>query len=122
MDHRGEQVNKVLKIEGGVLGISRNENARTKFMLNAPILADIADNFKNSYKQNSSKTNKHHQLGKSYTKRQNEMKKKIVEILHECDVNFMQKNDVNLRNFVTNKIYVGKRRYSQSRVYWSENL
>ena len=41
MDHRGEQVNKVLKIEGGVVGILRNENAHTRYMLNAPVLAEI---------------------------------------------------------------------------------
>ena len=74
MDHRGEQVNKVLKIEGGVVGISRNENARTRYMLNAPVLAEISENFKDSYRFNNSNFKKHHQLTQAYTKRQNEMK------------------------------------------------
>ena len=38
MDHTGEQVNKMIKIEGGLTGVSRNENARTLYnsTLNLP--------------------------------------------------------------------------------------
>ena len=31
IDHAGEQVNKMIKIEGGLTGVSRNENARTRY-------------------------------------------------------------------------------------------
>ena len=48
MDHRGEQVNKILKIDGGIVGISRYENARTRFMLSAPVIAETSSSFKDS--------------------------------------------------------------------------
>ena len=35
-DHGGEQVVKTLKIEGGLVGIANNDNARLRFFLTAP--------------------------------------------------------------------------------------
>ena len=47
MDHAGEQVNKTLKIDGGLIGISKHIiNARNRFMLTAPIIAGISSNTK----------------------------------------------------------------------------
>lgn len=42
-DHAGEQVNKVLKTRGGITGITRNENSRTRHFLLAPVLQSISD-------------------------------------------------------------------------------
>ena len=38
-DHCGEQENKRLKTRGGLTGISRNENSRTRQLLVAPVLS-----------------------------------------------------------------------------------
>ena len=38
VDHAGEQVNKILKINGGLVGISHNVNARDRFFLTAPFI------------------------------------------------------------------------------------
>ena len=48
MDHKGEQINKQLKIDGGIIDISRNDNARDRFMLTATILREISQSFKNA--------------------------------------------------------------------------
>ena len=37
MDHTGEQVNKIIKIEGGLPGVSRNENARARYFINSTL-------------------------------------------------------------------------------------
>ena len=42
-DHAGEQVNKILKTRGGLTGITRNENSRTRHFLLAPVLQSISD-------------------------------------------------------------------------------
>ena len=41
VDHAGEQVNKILKINGGLVGISHNVNARDRFFLTTPYIAEI---------------------------------------------------------------------------------
>ena len=105
MDHAGEQINKILKIEGGIVGISRNENARTRYFLTAPIIAQIIANTKESCGVNEGKAKVHHQLTSAYTKRQNEMKGKIIQVMEHCNVNFDVKEDSNLRNFVTNQVF-----------------
>ena len=42
-NHADKQENKKLKISGGLKGISRNLNARTRFFLNSPILKQIIE-------------------------------------------------------------------------------
>ena len=42
-DHAGEQQNKIMKIEGGLKGISKEENARVRHFLTAPVLQEIYD-------------------------------------------------------------------------------
>ena len=56
MDHAGEQVNEVIKIEGGLTGVSRNENARTRYFLTAPIISKIASNFRTTNTEKKIKT------------------------------------------------------------------
>ena len=73
MDHKGEQINKQLKIDRGIIGISRNDNAKDRFMLTAPILGEISQSFKNANGVTNDKQ-KHHQFTNGYTNRQNDMK------------------------------------------------
>ena len=42
-DHAGEQQNKIMKIKGGLKGISKEENARVRHFLTAPVLQEICD-------------------------------------------------------------------------------
>ena len=41
VDHAGEQVNKILKINGGLVCINHNINATGRFFLTAPYIANI---------------------------------------------------------------------------------
>ena len=61
MDHAGEQVNKILKIDGGLVGVSRNVNARNRFMITAPIIAGISTKAKEICGLKTEKR-EHHQL------------------------------------------------------------
>ena len=90
MDHKGEQINKQLKTDGGIIGISR--------------LGEIAQSFKNANGVTNDKQ-KHHQFTNAYTNRQNDMKIKLGEVLENYNLDFDKKEDRNLRNFVTNQIY-----------------
>ena len=55
VDHAGEQVSKILKS-----GISSNENARTRLLLIAPIIAQITEELKSAGRSSASAS--HHQL------------------------------------------------------------
>ncbi|KAL9981410.1 hypothetical protein ACROYT_G010111 [Oculina patagonica] len=45
-DHALEQINRSMKVSGGLVGITLNPNARTKFFLIAPELAHLAEDAK----------------------------------------------------------------------------
>ena len=100
MDHTGEQVNEVIKIEGGLTGVSRNENARTRYFLTAPIISKIASNFRTA---NTEK--KHHQNKRMYSLRQTEMKEKLVAELHQHNVTFNQEMGSQMHNFITKQVF-----------------
>ena len=100
MDHAGEQVNKTIKIEGGLTGVSRNENARTRYFLTAPIISKIASNFK---APNTAK--KHHQNNRAYSTRQTEMKEKLVAVLRQHNVTFDQDMGPEMHNFITKQVF-----------------
>ena len=40
-DQAGEHVNRELKVDGGLIGVSNNINARTRFLLTAPLISSI---------------------------------------------------------------------------------
>ena len=81
-DQAGEQVNRELKTSGGITGITRNENSRTRQILIAPILADISHRMINQVSASSSTYLRHHQFTKVYTERQN---KKVITFLKDMD-------------------------------------
>ena len=62
VDHADEQVNKILKINGGLVGISHNVNARDRFYLTAPYIANITKEMKIAGNIADNSRQKHHQL------------------------------------------------------------
>ena len=90
MDHKGEQINKQLKIDGGIIGISGNDNARDRFMLTAPILGEISQSFKNANGVTNDQQ-KHHQFTNAYTNRQNDMEIKLGQVLENYNLDFDKK-------------------------------
>ena len=69
-DHCGEQENKKIKDQGGIKGITMNENSRTRYFLAAPVLASITGQMFDIGGTSSTRSNhKHHQLTSAYIKR-----------------------------------------------------
>ena len=71
-DHAGEQVNRTIKNRGGITGITKNENARTRHFLIAPILCSISEQMLKLGGVSSPSSRSHHQLTQSYTRQQNQ--------------------------------------------------
>ena len=65
VDHVDEQVNKILKINGGLVGISNNINARDHFILTAPYIANITKEMKIAGNISDNSRRKHQQLSTS---------------------------------------------------------
>ena len=105
-DHCGEQINKILKVAGGLIGISSNENARTRFFLTAPFLANIEEEMKEmSAKPTTICKPTHHQLNEVHTKRQYGMVSKLLKTLTISQVTFDVKKECKMYNIATKKVF-----------------
>ena len=105
-DHCGEQINKILKVAGGLIGISGNENARTPFFLTAPFLANIEEEMKEmSAKPTTIGKSTHHQLNEIHTKRQYEMASKLLKTLTISQVTFDVNKETKMYNIATKKVF-----------------
>ena len=105
-DHSGEQVNKIFKVPGGLVGISSNENARTRFFLSAPFLAAIEEEMKGMCaKPTTIVAPTHHQLNDAQTKRQTEMITNLLVTLAKIRVSFEVKQESKMYNISTKKIF-----------------
>ena len=68
-DHACEQINKMMKIHSGLIGISTNANARQRFFMAAPELSCLSKNFKSQLNMDTDRSAEHHELGPSVVKR-----------------------------------------------------
>ena len=99
-DHAGEQENKIIKSRGGITGITRNENSRTRHFLAAPVFSSISEEMMEIGGANISKaSSKYHQLSPSYSERQNENISALVNAL-DAYVSFNSET-VQLQNMIT---------------------
>ena len=80
-DHAGEQQNKLLKIQGGIVGITKNEHARIRYFLTASILANISSELKNIISTNSYTC--HHKLNNAAISKQAKMMNSLRKTLDE---------------------------------------
>ena len=81
-DRADDQEKKIIKHLGGITGITRNENSRTRHFLAAPIFSSTSKEIMEIGGANISKaSSKHHQLSPSYSKRQNENISALVNVL-----------------------------------------
>ena len=69
-DHACEHLNKLMKVHAGLIGISKNPNARQRFFLAAPELSCLAKNFKDQFHDVGSKAVEHHDLSPSKIKQE----------------------------------------------------
>ena len=69
-DHALEHLNRGMKVAGGLVGKTLNENARVSFFLTAPRLKCLADEAKTMASVKTKSTEKHHSLSAQVTSRQ----------------------------------------------------
>ena len=82
VDHAGEQINKIMKIDGGLTGISNNENARNRYFLTVPLLANISKNILNGLFRNTTPII-HHENTSAFQNRQSLLITKLESCLKE---------------------------------------
>jgi hypothetical protein len=81
-DHALEQVNRMMKVAGGLTGITLNPYARTKFFLVAPELARLAEEARNMADLPKTKAKHHHEFTEAKVKQQ-EMN--VMDLKHTID-------------------------------------
>ena len=83
-DHALEQDNKLLKVNGGVVGLTQNPKGLHRFCLIPPSLASLCSQFlKNSGIIDKSTKLKHYQLVGSINKRISVNVSKVINMLNE---------------------------------------
>ena len=88
-DHALEQDNKLLKVNGGVVGLTQNPTALHRFCLISSSLAPLCFQFlKNSGTVDKSAKLKHYQLVGSVNKRISVNVSKVINMLNDLSVNF----------------------------------
>ncbi len=70
-DNGCEQLNLLMKVHNGLIGISNDANARQRFFLTAPELSCLASDFKTQFGLKSDEVREHHDLAPSTINRYN---------------------------------------------------
>ncbi|KAL9957037.1 hypothetical protein ACROYT_G038621, partial [Oculina patagonica] len=83
-DHALEQINRSMKVSGGLVGITLNPNARTKFFLIAPELARLAEDAKEMAGTTPAKEGtRHHTLSASVISREEKNIEQLVTTMED---------------------------------------
>ena len=88
VDHAGEQVNKILKVNGGLVCISHNVNARDRFFLTAPYIANITKEMKIAGKIADNSCNKPNQLSTSIQAKRYENVQNLRDVFANHGITF----------------------------------
>ena len=100
-DNALEHINRSMKVSGGLVGITLNPNARTKFFLIAPELARLAEEAKEMAGTASmNEDTHHHALTNSVISREEKNIEQLVKNIENFTNPFIQEND-ELFNLVT---------------------
>ena len=88
VDHAGEQVNKILKINGRLGGISHNINSRDRFFFTAPYIANITKEMKIAGNIADNSRKKHHQLSTPIQTKRYEQVKNLRDVFDNHGIAF----------------------------------
>ena len=102
-DNGLEQINRSMKVTGGLVGITLNPSARTKFFLIAPELARLADEAKNIAGKSLKAKEHHHNLAAAVLSREEKSIEKLLNTIGNFTNPFMEENN-ELYNLVTKKV------------------
>ena len=92
--HALEQENKTLKISGGVIGITQNQNALNRFCLASSVMNGLSTEFCNRNGISSSKRKHHYQLDGSTQERIKTNFDKLLVSMEMFEVSFEQSENV----------------------------
>ena len=104
-DHAGEQVNCEDKSRGGLKGISRNDNSRTRHYLAAPVISKITEQLLEQGQVNKRSTRTHHQVSKPYVDRQNDRILKLLTVLQHHDLGLAKEECSSIKNLITDNVF-----------------
>ena len=104
-DHAGEQMNKRLKIEGGIKGITHNENARTIYFVIAKILKVIVQEVKIIGSVNTRKYMKHRHLNERARRSQSEKELSLISTLNDVKFHMGAVTNKRLYNIVSGRVF-----------------
>ena len=107
-DHALEQVNRSMKVSGGLVGITLNPHALTKFFLIAPELACLSEDAKEMSGTTPAKEGNHHNtLSASVISREEKNLEKLVTTLGNFTNPFIEQSN-DLFNLVTKVVTPSK--------------
>ena len=106
-DHALEQVNRSMKVSGGLIGITLNPSARTKFFLIAPEMANLAQEAFEMAGISSNTSKHHHEYNKSFLSRQESNVFKLITTIQKFSNPFTDECD-ELINLVTKTVMSAK--------------
>ena len=110
-DHACEHLNRMMKVHSGLVGISKNANARQRFFLDSPVIADITTKFKEQFRQKVNEPERHHDMRPHVIRREHEAVNKIKTAILSHGNPFAAEGD-QLYNFIT-QAYVPQEYVSQ---------
>ena len=99
-DHGLEHINRSMKVTGGLVGITLNPNARTKFFLIAPELARLAGEAKDMAGVSSKTQKRHHNLATAVLSREEKNIEKLLATVESFTNPFLEES-AELFNLVT---------------------
>ena len=98
-------MNKILKIRGGISGITCKENSRNRHFLVAPILESISEEMPKAGGGSYLETKTHHELKPSHTNRQNINVSSLLEVFDNHNLTFASDDDIQMRNIITGQVF-----------------
>ena len=93
-DHAMEQENKVLKVTGGIKGLTQHASALNRFCLVSPIISSLSEEFCTKQHLNNEHRKQHYQLSGSTCSRISSNVVKLLDLMNEFDVTFGQSDSV----------------------------
>ena len=99
-DNALEHVNRSMKVSGGLIGITLNPNARTKYFLIAPELARLAEQAEQMAGVSPKTATHHHDLSNSVRLRQERNIERLATAIRNFTNPFLEEND-DLYNIAT---------------------
>ena len=99
-DHACEQLNRMMKVHSGLIGISNNATSRQRFFLATPEMSQLSTEFKGQFGVNAHEVKKHHEVLPSAIKREHNAMNKIKAAILSHGNPFDAEGD-HLYNFMT---------------------